>query len=75
MHNVQINHTGCDLMVGVLILHLERSGLSDSSSKTRVVYVVLPIAVTWRGVDELTPETPIFIQPKKKKKKTQIKIP
>ena len=61
-------------MVGVLILHPERSGLSDSSSKTRVVYVVLPIAVTWRGVDEPTPENPFFIQPKKKKKKKTPKL-
>ena len=52
-------------MVGVLVLHLERSGSSDSSSKTYVVHLVLPIAITWREVDEPTLETPFFIQKKK----------
>ena len=50
--------------------HLEMIGLSDSTSKTRVVYVVLPIAIAWCGVDELTLETPFFfIQRNKKKQK------
>ena len=62
------NHMGCGLMVGVFVLHLERSGSSDSPSKTYVVHVVLSIAVTWRRVDEPTLETPFFIQSKKKKK-------
>lgn len=51
-------------MVGVLVLHPERSGSSDSSSKTYVVHLVLPIAITWREVDEPTLETPFFIQKK-----------
>ena len=63
------NHMGCGLMVGVFVLHLERSGSSDSPSKTYVVHVVLSIAVTWRRVDEPTLETSFFIQSKKKKKK------
>ena len=58
------------LMVGVLVLHPERSNSSDSLSKTHVVHVVLSIVITWREVDELTPETPFFIQPKKQKTKT-----
>ena len=62
------NHMGCGLMVGVFVLHLERSGSSDSPSKTYVVHVVLSIAVTWRRVDEPTLETLFFIQSKKKKK-------
>ena len=65
-------HTGCGLMVWVLVLHPKRSGSSDNSSKTHVVHVVLPIAFTWRGVDETTPETP-FLFPKKKKKKIHVK--
>ena len=63
-----VYHMGCGLMVGVLVLHLERSGSSDSPNKSRIVYMVLPIAVTWREVDEPTPKTPVFIQQKKKKK-------
>ena len=55
-------------MVGVLILHLERSGLSNSPSKAHVVHMILSITITWRGVDELTPETPFLIQQKKEKK-------
>ena len=53
-------------MVEVLVLHPERSSSSDSLSKTRVVHMVLPVAVTWRGVDETTPKTPLFIKKKKK---------
>ena len=56
------------LMVRVLILHSERSSSSDNSSNARVVHVVLPIAITWRGIDKPTPKTPFFIQQKKKKK-------
>ena len=33
-----------------------------------MVHVVLSIVITWRGVDEPTPETPFFIKQKKKKK-------
>ena len=54
-------------MVEVLVLHPERSSSSDSLSKAHVVHMVLSIAVTWREVDETTPETPLFIQKKKKK--------
>ena len=54
-------------MVRVLVLHPERSGSSDNSSNARVVHVVLPIAITWRGIDKPTPKTPFFIQQKKKK--------
>ncbi|KAK7839069.1 hypothetical protein CFP56_018770 [Quercus suber] len=37
---VELNTTwGCGLMVGVLILHPERSGSSDSPSLARVVHV------------------------------------
>ena len=59
---------GCGLMVGVLILHLERSGLSNSPNKAHVVHVILPITITWHGVDKLTLETPFLIQQKKEKK-------
>ena len=62
------NHMGCGLMVGVFVLHLERSGSSDSPSKTYVVHVVLSITVTWRRVDEPTGD-PLFYSVKKKKKK------
>ena len=62
------NHMGCGLMVGVFVLHLERSSSSDSPSKTYVVHVVLSIAVTWRRVDEPTRD-PLFYSVKKKKKK------
>ena len=55
-------------MVGIFVLHLERSGSSDSPSKAYVVHVILSIAVTWRRVDEPTLETSFFIQSKKKKK-------
>ena len=58
-------------MVGVLVVHPERSGSSNSSSKTHVVHLVLPIAITWREVDEPTLETPSFIQ---KKKKTIVRL-
>ena len=44
------------------------SGLNDSSNKTRVVHMVLSIAVAWHGVDEYTPK-PTFSFRKKKKKK------
>ena len=54
-------------MVGVLILHIERSGLSDNHSKVHVVHVVLFITVTWHRVDEPTLETPFFYFRKKKK--------
>ena len=57
---------GCGLIVGVLILYPERSSSNGNPSKTSVVYVILPIIVTWRGVDEPTPETPFFIKKKKK---------
>ena len=63
-----VYYMGCGLMVGVLVLHLERSGSSDSPNKSRIIYMVLPIAITWREVDEPTPKTPVFIQQKKKKK-------
>ena len=52
-------------MVEVLVLYPERSSSGDSLSKAHVVHMVLSIAVTWRGVDETTPETPLFIQKKK----------
>ena len=42
------------------------SGLNDSSNKTRIVHVVLSIAVTWHGVDE-SPPKPTFSFRKKKK--------
>ena len=60
---------GCGLMVGVLVLHLEKSSSSDSPNKACVVHVVLSIAVMWHWVDEPTLETIFFIQQKKKKKK------
>ena len=71
MNTIGHNHTGCGLMVGVFILHLERSGSSDSHSKTRVIHVVLLIAVTWHEVNKPTPETPFFHLAKKKKKTQQ----
>ena len=63
-----VYNTRCGLMVEVFVLHSEMSGSSDSSNKSCMVHVVLPIAVTWREVDEPTPKTPFFIQQKKKKK-------
>ena len=48
-------------MVGVFILHSEMSDSSDSPNKARMVHVVLPMAVTWCGIDESTPKTPFFI--------------
>ena len=53
-------HTRCSLMVGVLVLYLEKSDSSDSPNKTLVVHVLLPITVTWRGVNEPIPESPLF---------------
>lgn len=64
------NPMGCGLMVRVFVLHLERSGSSNSPSKARVVYVILIIAVTWHRVNESTPETPFFYSEKKKKRET-----
>ena len=52
-------------MIGVLVLHPEMSDSNDSPNKIHVIHVILSIAVTWRGVDETTPETPLFIQKKK----------
>ena len=49
-------------MEEVLVLHPERNGSSDNSCKTYVVHVVLPIAVTYHGVEEPTPKTSFFIQ-------------
>ena len=57
---------GCGLMVGVLVLHPERSGLNNSPSKARVVYEILLITITWCGVDEPTLKILFFIQQKKK---------
>ena len=48
-------------MVEVLVLHPEISDSNYSPNKIHVVHVILPIAVTWRGVDEPTSETPFFI--------------
>ena len=59
-------------MVRVLVLHPERSCLSDSLSKTRVIHVVLLIAITWRGVDEPTLETPFLFRKRKEKKKKSL---
>ena len=56
-------------MVRVLFLHPERSCLSDSLSKACVIHVVLPIAVTWRGVDEPTLEAPFLFSKRKEKKR------
>ena len=50
------------------MIALVSSSSSDSLSTVRVIHVILPITVTWRGVDEPTPKTLFFIQPKKKKK-------
>ena len=66
---VKVNHTGCGLIVGVLVLHSERSGSSDNPSKARVVYVVLPIAVTWYGVDKPTLKRRHSFSLSKKKKR------
>ena len=52
-------------MVRVLDLHPEMSRSSENPSKTRAVHMLLPIAVTWREVDEPTLETLFFIQRKK----------
>lgn len=45
-------HTRCGLMIGVLVLHLEKSDSNDNPNKTLVVHVLLPITVTWRRVNE-----------------------
>lgn len=65
-------HMGVWLDGRVLVLHLERSDSRDSPSKVHVVHVILLIAVTWRGVDEPTSETPFFIQQKKIKKRSEL---
>lgn len=39
-------------MIGVLVLHLEKSDSNDNPNKTLVVHVLLPITVTWRRVNE-----------------------
>ena len=57
------------MIVGVFVLHTERSGSSDSPNKARVVHMALPIAVTWHGVNEPTPKTPFLFKKKKKRKK------
>ena len=49
------------------MIALVSSSSSDSLSTVRVIHVILPITVTWRGVDEPTPKNLFFIQPKKKK--------
>ena len=60
------SYTWCGLIVRVPVLHLKRS--NDSPSKARVVYVILLITITWRGIDEPTLD-PFFYLAKKKKKK------
>ena len=57
-------------MVGVLVLHPEISDSNYSPNKIHIVYVILLIVVTWRGVDEPTSETPFFIFKKKNNNKT-----
>ena len=52
---------GYGLIVGVLVLHLKRNGLSDSSSKAYVVHMVLTITVKWYKVDELIPDTSFYL--------------
>ena len=58
-------------MVGVFVLYLERNGSSDSPNKACVVHVILPIAVTWREVDEPTLKTP-YCEVNKRKKKAKM---
>ena len=45
--------------------------MSDSPNKTCVVYVILPIVITWHVIDESTQETHFFHSVKKKKKKEE----
>ena len=59
---------GCDLMVGVIVLHPKKSGSNDNPNKAHVVHVVLFIAVTWHKIDESTLETLFFFIQQKKKK-------
>ena len=67
------NHCmGCDLIVGVIVLHPKKSGSNDNPNKAHVVHVVLPITVTWHKIDESTPETLFFFIQQKKKKKNRI---
>ena len=67
------NHCmGCDLMVGVIVLHPKKSGSNDNPNKAHVVHVVLFIAVTWHKIDESTLETLFFFIQQKKKKKNRI---
>ena len=61
----------CDLIVGVIVLHPEKSGSNDNPNKAHVVHMVLPITVTWHKIDESTPETLFFFYSAKKKKKTE----
>ena len=42
-------------------------GLSDNLNKVCMIYVILFIMITWRGVYELPMNTTFFIQPKKEK--------
>lgn len=65
---------GCGLMVRVFVLHLERSGSSNSPSNAHVIYVILLIAIMWRRVDKPTPETPFFYSKKKKRETIKTSI-
>ena len=52
------------------MLHLV-SGLSNGLSKTPEIHMVLSIVVMWRRINESTPKTHFYIQPKKKEKEKE----
>lgn len=67
------HHTGVAWWKESLFQHLERSGSSDNPNKTRVVYVILSVVVTWHEIDEPIPKTFfyfLFLKTKTKTKET-----
>ena len=65
---------GCSLMVGVLELLYLVSGSSNNPNKALVIYIILSITVTWRGVNKSTLETLFSLSEKKKIKFVNIDI-
>lgn len=53
-------HAGLGLMIGVFILELGRSGLSNSPNKACMVRVILPIVITWSKINKPVPGAPFF---------------
>lgn len=58
--NKMMYHAGLGLMIGVFILELGRSGLSNSPNKACMVRVILPIVITWSKINKPVPGAPFF---------------